>query len=47
MTMLEILSQNRDLKAQVEEAERMLTEIDIERMPSFAIGFERGEAREE
>ncbi len=29
--MLEILSENQDLKTQVEEAERMLTEIDIER----------------
>ncbi len=28
--MLEILSENQDLKTQVEEAERMLTEIDIE-----------------
>jgi len=37
MGMLEILSENRDLKAQVEEAERMLTEIDVERMPSFVI----------
>jgi len=47
MGMLEILSENRDLKAQVEEAERMLTEIDVERMPSFVIGFERGEAKGE
>ena len=45
MAMLEILSENRDLKTQVEEAEQMLTQIDVERMPSFAIGFERGEAR--
>lgn len=45
MTMLEILSENRDLKRQVEEAERMLTQIDIERMPSYAIGLERGESR--
>ncbi len=47
MTMLEILSENRNLRAQVEEAERMLTDIDIERLPSFAIGFERGNARGE
>ena len=45
MTMLEILSENRDLKPQVEEAERMLTQIDIERMPSYVIGLERGESR--
>jgi hypothetical protein len=43
--LLQMLSQNRELKAQVEEAERMLTEIDIEALPSFAIGFGRGEAR--
>ena len=34
MIVLEIRSENRDLKTQVEEAERMLTEIDIERLPS-------------
>jgi len=45
MTMLQILSRNRDLKAQLEEAEHMLTEIDIESMPFFAIGFERGEEK--
>jgi len=47
MTMLQILSKNRDLKAQLEEAEHMLTEIDIESMPFFAIGFERGEKKGE
>ncbi len=45
MTMLEILSKNRDLKAQIKEAERMLTEIDIESLPSFSLGFERGEEK--
>lgn len=30
MTMLKILSKNRDLQAQIEEAQHMLTEIDIE-----------------
>jgi hypothetical protein len=45
MTMLEILSENRNLRPQVEEAERMLTQIDIERMPSYVIGMERGEIR--
>lgn len=44
MTMLEILSENRNLKSQVEEAERMLTQIEIERMPSYIIGMERGDA---
>lgn len=45
MTMLEILSENRDLRTQVEEAERMLTQVDIERLPSYLIGMERGESR--
>jgi len=45
MTMLEILQKNRGLKAQVKEAEHMLTEIDIESLPSFSIGFERGEEK--
>ncbi len=47
MTMLEILSENRDLKAQVVEAERMLTQIDIKQLPSYVIGFEDGEVRGE
>jgi len=42
MMLLELLSENRNLRAQVEEAEYMLTEIDIERLPSFAIGYEPG-----
>ena len=44
MTMLEILSENRDLKAQVREAQRMLTQVDIKQLPSYLIGFEDGEA---
>jgi len=47
MTMLEILSKNRDLQAQIKEAEYMLTEIDTESLPSFSIGFERGEEKGE
>ena len=43
MTMLEILSENRDLKAAVTEAERMLTQVDVKRLPSYTIGFEDGE----
>ncbi|MCB2263830.1 MAG: hypothetical protein LGR52_12980, partial [Candidatus Thiosymbion ectosymbiont of Robbea hypermnestra] len=45
MNMLEVLSENRELRARVEEAEHMLTQVEIERLPSFAIGFERGEAK--
>jgi len=46
MTMLEILSENRNLKAQVQEAERMLTQVDMKRLPSFDLGYEAGEAQE-
>jgi len=45
MTMLQILSKNRDLEAQIKKAEHMLTEVDIESMPFFSIGFERGEKK--
>ncbi len=45
MIILEILSKNRNLQAQIKEAEHMLTEIDIESLPSFAIGCERGEEK--
>ena len=47
MTMLEILSENRGLKAQVMEAQRMLTQVDVKQLPSYAIGYEDGEARGE
>jgi len=43
MIMLEVLSENRDLEQQVKEAERMLTQIDVERLPSYLLGLERGE----
>lgn len=44
MTMLEILSENRGLKAHVVEAEPMLTQVDIKQLPSYSIGFEDGES---
>lgn len=47
MGMLEILSENRKLQRQVQEAEKMLTQVDVKRLPSYAIGFEDGEARGE
>ena len=40
--MLHILSVNRDLGEQIKEAEKMLTQIDIERIPSYQLGMERG-----
>jgi len=42
--MLHVLSVNRNVSAQIKEAERMLTEIDIERIPSYQLGMEKGEA---
>jgi len=40
--MLEELSENRNLKKQVKEGERMLTEIDYKKLPSYELGFEMG-----
>jgi len=40
--MLHVLSVNRNLKRQIEEAEKMLTRIDAERMPYYQLGMERG-----
>ena len=42
MLMLETLSENRDLKEKLKEAEEMLREIKFEDLPSYEIGFERG-----
>jgi hypothetical protein len=44
MTMLEILSENRGMKAHMVEAEPMLTQVDIKQLPSYSIGFEDGES---
>ena len=40
--MLEILSDNRDLKESIMEAEKMLSDIDITRLPSYELGKEMG-----
>jgi predicted transposase YdaD len=40
--MLEILSDNRDLKAQIQEAEKMLTQVKRQDLPSYRIGLEDG-----
>jgi hypothetical protein len=40
--MIEVLSENRDLESNIKEAEKMLTQVDIERLPSYALGMERG-----
>jgi predicted transposase YdaD len=39
---LETLSQNRELKETLKEAEEMLREIKLENLPSYEIGLERG-----
>jgi hypothetical protein len=41
LTMLEVLSTNRDLQDCIAEQEKML-EIEIEKLPSYGIGLERG-----
>jgi len=45
MLMLETLSDNRDLKTKLKEAEDMLREIKYENLPSYEIGMERGIAQ--
>ena len=42
MLMLEILSENRDLSALIEEEESMLSAIKLEDLPSYEIGIEKG-----
>ncbi len=39
--MLEILSENRELQATIKEAEKMLTQVDIEKLPSYQLGVEK------
>jgi hypothetical protein len=40
--MIEILSENRNLKPYIREAERMLTQVDRTRLPSYELGMEQG-----
>nr|VFJ62333.1 MAG: conserved hypothetical protein (putative transposase or invertase) [Candidatus Kentron sp. FW] len=42
IAMLHILSVNRDLDEQIEEAEKVLTQIDMTRIPSYRIGMKKG-----
>jgi hypothetical protein len=42
MLMLETLSSNRNLQKKLKEAEDMLKEIELEKLPSYEIGFEHG-----
>ncbi|MEE9397220.1 MAG: hypothetical protein V3V31_09440 [Methylococcales bacterium] len=40
--MLEVLSENRDLKQYIKEAEKMITDIEVEKLPSYELGMEKG-----
>ena len=40
--MLEILSENRELQATIKEVEKMLTQVDIKKLPSYQLGVEQG-----
>nr|VFJ75487.1 MAG: conserved hypothetical protein (putative transposase or invertase) [Candidatus Kentron sp. FW] len=42
IAMLHILSVNRDLKKEIKEAEKVLTQIDMTRIPSYQLGMEKG-----
>ena len=42
LNMLEVLSENRNLKTSIKEAEEMLSDIDITRLPSYELGMESG-----
>jgi predicted transposase YdaD len=44
---LETLSDNRNLKEKLKEAEEMLRTVRMEQLPSYEIGFEKGELRGE
>jgi hypothetical protein len=43
--MLETLSENRQLQHALDEAKQMLTQIDIEKLPSYRWGMEKGIAK--
>jgi predicted transposase/invertase (TIGR01784 family) len=40
--MLEVLSENRNLKTYIKEAENMITQVNIETLPSYELGMEKG-----
>ncbi len=40
--MLEILSENRELQGTIKEVEKMLTQVDRRKMPSYELGMEDG-----
>lgn len=46
MRMLEVLSTNRNLEQIIEEEEKMLSQVDQTRLPSYRIGMQQGMQRE-
>jgi predicted transposase YdaD len=42
MYMMEILSDNRNLKTAIKKAETVITDINIENLPSYELGMEKG-----
>ena len=46
MMTLETLSSNRNLQTKLKEAEDMLKKIELEKLPSYEIGFEHGRIQE-
>jgi hypothetical protein len=45
LDMIEILSENRALKRYLKEAEQMLTQVDVTKLPSYELGMEKGMER--
>jgi hypothetical protein len=43
LRMIQVLSDNRNLKTEIEEAEKMLTEVRLENMPFYSTGVQKGE----
>ncbi len=41
MLMIETLSSSRDLESKVKEAEEMLRTVELEKLPSYEIGYEK------
>lgn len=42
MYLIEVLSENRNLKTVRKEAETVITDINIESLPSYGLGMEKG-----
>ena len=42
LRMMEILSTNRSLERIIEEEQKMLSQVDQTRLPSFRVGIEQG-----